>query len=79
MFEIRTTNIPFTMACVGTNIFSNNTYNTQIKISQYIPGREMNKCPNMFVNPNNNNDLYNYYLDTLKELWNNAGTLNVTQ
>lgn len=76
MFEIRTTNIPFTIACVGTNIFNNNN-NTQLKISQYIPGREMNKCPNMFINPNSNNELYNYYLNVLKELWDKACPLDI--
>ena len=77
MFEIRTTNIPFTIACVGTNIFSNSNKNTQLKISQYIPGREMNECPNMFINPNNNNELYNYYLNALKDLWNHAKSLDI--
>lgn len=77
MFEIRTTNIPFTIACVGTNIFNNDTKNTQLKISQYIPGREMNKCPNMFINPSGNNELYNYYLNVLKDLWDNANSLDI--
>lgn len=67
--KIRTTKIPFTVAYVATNIYGNNIQNQQIKVTQYIPKRERGECPNVVIDPINNNKLFNYYVNCIKDLW----------
>lgn len=75
--KIRTTNVPFTIACVGVNIFGEKKGEKKLKITQYIVGHETNNCPNMIINSVDNADLYDYYVGTLKKLWYNADPLKM--
>lgn len=77
-FEVRRTNIPFTTAYVGINIYGSNGINKQLKVTQYVSGNETEKCPNMLLDSNENNFLYEYYIKTLKKIWDTAEPIDIS-
>lgn len=77
--KIKTTKIPFTVAYVATNIYSNKIQKQQIKVTQYIPKHERGECPHIVIDPINNNKLFNYYVNAIKDLWEASESLKNTQ
>lgn len=77
-FEVRRTDIPFTTAYVGINIYGNSDSKKQLKITQYVPGHEKDCQPNIILDSNNNNDLYEYHVETLKKIWDNATPVSIS-
>lgn len=76
-FEIRRTDIPFTIACVGINIWSSNSQKQQLKVTTYVSNRQTEQCPNVFLNSVEHKNLYNFYVKILKELWENAEPVSI--
>lgn len=66
---IKTTKIPFTVAYVATNIYGDDIQKQRIKVTQYIPKHERSKCPNIVIDPINNNKLFSYYANSIKDMW----------
>lgn len=71
-FEIRRTKVPFTMSCVGINLFSKDENKKQLKVTHNVTYHEMRQCPSMMLNPVDNVNLYNFYVETLEQLWKEA-------
>lgn len=67
--KVKTSKIPFTVAYVATNIYGNDIQKQQIKVTQYIPKHERGECPNIVIDPINNNKLFSYYVNSIKDLW----------
>lgn len=77
ILEIKTTQIPFTVVYVATNIYGDNVQKQQIKVTQYIPKHERAECPNIIIDSVHNNKLFNYYVNSIKDLWKISAPLNI--
>lgn len=76
---IKTTNVPFTVAYVGIDVFSNSVKQKQLKVTQYIPECDISNCPCILINSLDNNKLYNFYEEYLKKAWGNADIISFTK
>ena len=76
-FQIRRTDVPFTLSYVGINLFDNN-HNKKIQVLQNVAYQETRMCPTMFLNVSDNEDLFNYYFESLNKLWENAIPYEIT-
>lgn len=74
---IKETNIPFTVAYVGIDIFDNSVKQKKLKITQYIPGCKVSDCPCILINSHENSKLYGFYDEYLKKSWENADSISI--
>ena len=70
-FQIRKTDVPFTLSFIGINLFGNKNKKI-LKITQNVAYHEIRKCPSMILHYSDNKKLFKYYFRSLEKLWEKA-------